>query len=126
MCWQEYLLLFSNPPVYHVSISSSNIMLDENFTAKVEFHSLFMLAFGLYKSYLKYWHLKKLNTTINCITIEIIIIHSLLQLSDVGLLSTVGTYVKMPHSSCSEGDLLLLSLQMFAMTCFPLQCNLYS
>ncbi|KAK5818534.1 hypothetical protein PVK06_023475 [Gossypium arboreum] len=51
----EYLLLFSNPPVYHVSISSSNIMLDENFTAK---------------------------------------------LSDVGLLSSIGTYV--PHSSCSE------------------------
>ncbi|MBA0578826.1 hypothetical protein Gorai_021098 [Gossypium raimondii] len=53
----EYLLLFSNPPVYHVSISSSNIMLDENFTAK---------------------------------------------LSDVGLLSSIGTYVQMPHSSCSE------------------------
>nr|AMM42975.1 LRR-RLK [Vernicia montana] len=31
----EYLLLFSNPPMYHVSISSSNIMLDENFTAKL-------------------------------------------------------------------------------------------
>ena len=54
---------------------------------------------------------------------QIIIFHSLLQLSDVGLLSSVGTYVKMPHSSCSEGDLLLLSLQMFAMTCFPLQCK---
>ncbi|XP_017982950.1 PREDICTED: probable receptor-like protein kinase At1g49730 isoform X2 [Theobroma cacao] len=53
----EYLLLFSNPPVYHVSISSSNIMFDENFTAK---------------------------------------------LSDVGLLSSVGTYVEMPHPSCSE------------------------
>ncbi|KAK8697685.1 hypothetical protein V6N13_113824 [Hibiscus sabdariffa] len=53
----EYLLLFSNPPVYHVSISSSNIMLDENFTAK---------------------------------------------LTDVGLLSSIGTYVQMPHSSCSE------------------------
>ncbi|XP_031282467.1 probable receptor-like protein kinase At1g49730 isoform X2 [Pistacia vera] len=38
----EYLLLFSNPPIYHVSISSSSIMLDENFTAKVR--SL-MLAF---------------------------------------------------------------------------------
>ncbi|OMO77017.1 hypothetical protein COLO4_25393 [Corchorus olitorius] len=53
----EYLLLFSNPPVYHISISSSNIILDENFTAK---------------------------------------------LTDVGLLSSVGTYVKMPHSSCTE------------------------
>ncbi|KAK8995247.1 hypothetical protein V6N11_069689 [Hibiscus sabdariffa] len=53
----EYLLLFSNPPVYHVSISSSNIMLDDNFTAK---------------------------------------------LTDVGLLSSIGTYVQMPHSSCSE------------------------
>ncbi|XP_010535723.1 PREDICTED: probable receptor-like protein kinase At1g49730 isoform X2 [Tarenaya hassleriana] len=31
----EYLLLFSNPPMYQVSISSSNIMLDENFTAKI-------------------------------------------------------------------------------------------
>ncbi|KAF2322551.1 hypothetical protein GH714_018812 [Hevea brasiliensis] len=31
----EYLLLFSNPPIYQVSISSSNIMLDENFTAKL-------------------------------------------------------------------------------------------
>ncbi|GKU93728.1 hypothetical protein SLEP1_g7297 [Rubroshorea leprosula] len=53
----EYLLLFSNPPVYHVSINSSNIMFDENFTAK---------------------------------------------LSDVGLLSSVGNYVNVPHSSCSE------------------------
>ncbi|KAG6678728.1 hypothetical protein I3842_14G095300 [Carya illinoinensis] len=31
----EYLLLFSDPPMYHFSISSSNIMLDENFTAKL-------------------------------------------------------------------------------------------
>ncbi|XP_027339797.1 probable receptor-like protein kinase At1g49730 isoform X2 [Abrus precatorius] len=31
----EYLFLFSEPPIYHVSISSSNIMLDENFTAKL-------------------------------------------------------------------------------------------
>lgn len=31
----EYLLLFTNPPVYHVSVSSSNIMLDENFIAKL-------------------------------------------------------------------------------------------
>ncbi|XP_038992849.1 probable receptor-like protein kinase At1g49730 [Hibiscus syriacus] len=53
----EYLLLFSNPPVYHVSINSSNIMLYENFTA---------------------------------------------MLTDVGLLSSIGTYVQMPHSSCSE------------------------
>ncbi|XLS97843.1 hypothetical protein HN51_040578 [Arachis hypogaea] len=30
----EYLFLFSDPPAYHVSISSSNIMLDENFAAK--------------------------------------------------------------------------------------------
>ncbi|KDP42968.1 hypothetical protein JCGZ_23910 [Jatropha curcas] len=36
----EYLLLFSNPPMYHVSISSSNIMLDENFTAKLSSVSL--------------------------------------------------------------------------------------
>lgn len=32
---QEYLFLFSEPPISHVSISSSNIMLDENFTPKV-------------------------------------------------------------------------------------------
>lgn len=32
---QEYLLLFNDPPIYHVSISSSTIMLGENFTAKV-------------------------------------------------------------------------------------------
>ncbi|KAG5140927.1 hypothetical protein GLYMA_12G190200v4 [Glycine max] len=32
---QEYLFLFSDPPVCHVSITSSNIMLDENFTAKL-------------------------------------------------------------------------------------------
>ena len=32
---QEYLLLFTNPPMCHVSISSSTIILDENFTAKV-------------------------------------------------------------------------------------------
>ncbi|XP_019457235.1 PREDICTED: probable receptor-like protein kinase At1g49730 isoform X1 [Lupinus angustifolius] len=31
----EYLFLFSEPSVCHVSISSSNIMLDENFTAKL-------------------------------------------------------------------------------------------
>ncbi|KAJ7948109.1 Kinase family protein [Quillaja saponaria] len=31
----EYLFLFNEPPMYHVSISSSNIMLDENFTAKL-------------------------------------------------------------------------------------------
>ncbi|XP_023532637.1 probable receptor-like protein kinase At1g49730 [Cucurbita pepo subsp. pepo] len=31
----EYLLLFTNPPMCHVSISSSTIILDENFTAKI-------------------------------------------------------------------------------------------
>ncbi|XP_065865078.1 probable receptor-like protein kinase At1g49730 isoform X2 [Euphorbia lathyris] len=31
----EYLFLFSNLSMYHVSISSSNIMLDENFNAKL-------------------------------------------------------------------------------------------
>ncbi|KAK9280293.1 hypothetical protein L1049_013981 [Liquidambar formosana] len=31
----EYLLLFNDPPMYHVSISSSNIMLDENLTVKL-------------------------------------------------------------------------------------------
>ncbi|KAI5575927.1 hypothetical protein BDE02_09G011100 [Populus trichocarpa] len=31
----EYLLLFSNPPIYHVSVSASNIMLDENYIAKI-------------------------------------------------------------------------------------------
>ncbi|XP_062082437.1 probable receptor-like protein kinase At1g49730 [Humulus lupulus] len=31
----EYLLLFNDPPIYHVSINSSNIMLDENFNAKL-------------------------------------------------------------------------------------------
>ncbi|KAL6276627.1 hypothetical protein ACE6H2_020228 [Prunus campanulata] len=31
----EYLLLFNEPPMYHVSISSSSIMLDENFNAKL-------------------------------------------------------------------------------------------
>ncbi|XP_015936125.1 probable receptor-like protein kinase At1g49730 [Arachis duranensis] len=36
----EYLFLFSDPPAYHVSISSSNIMLDENFAAKLSDFSL--------------------------------------------------------------------------------------
>ncbi|KAK3006741.1 hypothetical protein RJ639_017553, partial [Escallonia herrerae] len=31
----EYLHFFCEPPVYHVSINSSTIMLDENFTAKL-------------------------------------------------------------------------------------------
>ncbi|KAK9939221.1 hypothetical protein M0R45_015927 [Rubus argutus] len=31
----EYLLVFNEPPMFHVSISSSNIMLDENFNAKL-------------------------------------------------------------------------------------------
>ncbi|KAK4358516.1 hypothetical protein RND71_020745 [Anisodus tanguticus] len=31
----EYLHFFCDPPMYHVSISSSTIMLDENFTAKL-------------------------------------------------------------------------------------------
>ncbi|XP_022986692.1 probable receptor-like protein kinase At1g49730 [Cucurbita maxima] len=31
----EYLLLFTDPPMCHVSISSNTIMLDENFTAKI-------------------------------------------------------------------------------------------
>ncbi|KAJ6895279.1 hypothetical protein NC651_021697 [Populus alba x Populus x berolinensis] len=31
----EYLLLFSNPPIYHVSVSASNVMLDENYIAKI-------------------------------------------------------------------------------------------
>ncbi|KAM7497003.1 hypothetical protein LguiA_021417 [Lonicera macranthoides] len=31
----EYLHFFCDPPVYHVSINSSTIMLDENFTAKL-------------------------------------------------------------------------------------------
>lgn len=35
ICLQEYLLLFNEPPVYHVSVNSSSIMLDENFIAKV-------------------------------------------------------------------------------------------
>ena len=37
---QEYLLLFTDPPMCHVSISSNTIMLDENFTAKVPKQSL--------------------------------------------------------------------------------------
>ncbi|KAM7256418.1 hypothetical protein ACFE04_012159 [Oxalis oulophora] len=36
----EYLLLFSGLPKYHVSVNSSNIMLDENFTAKLSDVSL--------------------------------------------------------------------------------------
>ncbi|CAK7332059.1 unnamed protein product [Dovyalis caffra] len=36
----EYLLLFSNPPIYHVSIKASNIMLDENYIAKISDVSL--------------------------------------------------------------------------------------
>ncbi|KAB5520161.1 hypothetical protein DKX38_024480 [Salix brachista] len=31
----EYLLLFSNLPIYHVSISASNVMLGENYIAKI-------------------------------------------------------------------------------------------
>ncbi|GMN60169.1 hypothetical protein TIFTF001_029248 [Ficus carica] len=53
----EYLFLFNDPPIYHVSISSSNIMLDENFNAK---------------------------------------------LSDIGLITSVGDDVSMPHTSCSK------------------------
>ncbi|KAF3439473.1 hypothetical protein FNV43_RR17751 [Rhamnella rubrinervis] len=53
----EYLLLFNDPPIYHVSISSSNIMLDENFNAK---------------------------------------------LSDVGVVSSSGHCVTIPHTSCSK------------------------
>ncbi|KAF7805765.1 putative receptor-like protein kinase [Senna tora] len=36
----EYLFLFIEPPRCHVSISSSNIMLDENFTAKLSDYGL--------------------------------------------------------------------------------------
>ncbi|KAE8037621.1 hypothetical protein FH972_010196 [Carpinus fangiana] len=36
----EYLLLFSDLPMYHVSITSSSVMLDENFTAKLSDVSL--------------------------------------------------------------------------------------
>ncbi|XP_015865982.2 probable receptor-like protein kinase At1g49730 [Ziziphus jujuba] len=36
----EYLFLFNDPPIYHVSISSSNIMLDDNFNAKLSDVSL--------------------------------------------------------------------------------------
>ncbi|XP_047940285.1 probable receptor-like protein kinase At1g49730 [Salvia hispanica] len=36
----EYLQFFCDPPVYHVSISSSTIMLDENFTPKISDISL--------------------------------------------------------------------------------------
>lgn len=32
---QEYLYFFCNPPMYHVSVSSSTILLDENYNAKV-------------------------------------------------------------------------------------------
>ncbi|KAH9659472.1 protein kinase domain-containing protein [Citrus sinensis] len=60
----EYLLLFSNLPMYYVSISSSSIMLDENFTAK---------------------------------------------LSDVGFFNSVRNYATMPHSSCPEGNNIILS-----------------
>lgn len=38
---QEYLLFFCNPPIYHVSISSSTIMLDENLVPKLSESSLF-------------------------------------------------------------------------------------
>lgn len=37
----EYLLFFCNPPIYHVSISSSTIMLDENLVPKLSESSLF-------------------------------------------------------------------------------------
>ncbi|XP_047308485.1 probable receptor-like protein kinase At1g49730 [Impatiens glandulifera] len=37
----EYLYFFCDPPLYHVSISSSTIMLDENFNAKVSDIGLF-------------------------------------------------------------------------------------
>ncbi|CAK9159070.1 unnamed protein product [Ilex paraguariensis] len=53
----EYLHFFCDPPIYHVSISSNTIMLDENFTAK---------------------------------------------LADVGVLSSGGNRVPLPHSLCSE------------------------
>ncbi|XP_077225942.1 protein kinase superfamily protein isoform X2 [Tasmannia lanceolata] len=31
----EYLLFFCEPPIYHISINSSNVLLDENFVAKL-------------------------------------------------------------------------------------------
>lgn len=34
---QEYLCYFCDPPVCHISISSSNVMLDANYVAKVIF-----------------------------------------------------------------------------------------
>lgn len=33
---QEYLQYFCDPPVYDVSVNSNNILLDENFVAKVK------------------------------------------------------------------------------------------
>ena len=56
---QEYLLLFADPPMYHVSISSTNIMLDDQFTAKVRIYIYYIFihlfifkklqAFGAHK-----------------------------------------------------------------------------
>lgn len=32
---QEYLYYFCDPPVFHVSVNSGNVMMDGNFVAKV-------------------------------------------------------------------------------------------
>lgn len=54
---QEYLLLFTDPPMYHVSISSSNIMLDDQFTAKVRIYKIHIYLF-IFK---KFKHLVLIN-----------------------------------------------------------------
>ncbi|KAJ6315954.1 hypothetical protein OIU78_019268 [Salix suchowensis] len=46
----EYLLLFSNPPIYHVSISASNVMLGENYIAKISDVGLHNSDVGLHNS----------------------------------------------------------------------------
>ena len=55
---QEYLLLFADPPMYHVSISSTNIMLDDQFTAKVRVY-IYILHIYLFSRNFK--HLVLIN-----------------------------------------------------------------
>lgn len=57
----EYLLLFSNLPMYYVSISSSSIMLDENFTAKLS-------DVGLFKSIGNYATMPHASCSEDCLT----------------------------------------------------------